>query len=200
MARQERKSTEIKDEILFARFKKGDQEAFNEILMRYQAPIMTYIVKSTGNKEKAEEVFQDVFFKVVDRREQFKTKVSFKAWLYTIARTTCIDAARKRQRTPYMSSIYRDDEEQRDEKLESQEPSAQDLTHELQIDGQLKEALDEIAPEQKETFVLKVMHEMTFEEIAVTMKCSVNTAKSRMRYALEKLRTILKKRNFLADT
>lgn len=187
----------LTDEMLFARFKRGDQEAFDVLLKRYQAPIFSLVLKSTRNRAEAEDLFQEVFFKVVERRDQFRESVSFKAWLYTVSRNTCIDAARKQKRRPATSSIFVDEEKPLEIRLASKNENPLDAAAGLELNTFLNEAVQVLPPEQRETFYLKVTGELTFEEIGEAMNCSVNTAKSRMRYALERLREVFKKRGYL---
>lgn len=185
------------DETLFGRFKEGDQAAFDLLLKRYQGPIFSLILKSVRNHQAAEEIFQDVFFKVIEKRDSFRTDVSFRAWLFTVCRNTCIDTARKNKRAPGIDSIFADEEKPLEIRLGSPNPGPLEGAAGSQLDSFLEEALRELPPEQRETFYLKVKGEMTFEEIGEVMKCSVNTAKSRMRYAAEQLREIFKKRGYL---
>lgn len=188
---------EATDEVLFSRFQRGDQRAFDLLLKRYQVPIFSLILKSVRNRAQAEDIFQDVFFKVIEKRDQFRETVSFRAWLYTICRNTCIDTARKHKRTPYVESIFKNEERPLEINIVGHEESPDTAASGAELDSFLSEAMEVLPPEQQETFYLKVKGELTFEEIGETMKCSVNTAKSRMRYALERLREIFKKRGYL---
>lgn len=187
----------VADEALFARFKKGDHKAFDLLLKRYQGPIFSLILKSVKNRQNAEELFQDVFFKVIEKRDSFRTDVSFRAWLFTVCRNACIDTARKNRRAPGIDSIFVDEEKPLEIRQAGGNPGPLEGAAGSQLDSFLGEALREVPAEQRETFYLKVKGEMTFEEIGEVMKCSVNTAKSRMRYATETLREIFKKRGYL---
>jgi len=188
---------EAPDEILFSRFKRGDQQAFDLLIKRYQGPIFALIIKSVRNHAQAEDLFQDVFFKVIEKRDQFRENVSFRAWLYTITRNTCIDRARKFKRTPPIDSIFKNEERPLEVNIAGHEEAPDTAASGAELDTFLSEAMEVLPAEQRETFYLKVKGELTFEEIGETMKCSVNTAKSRMRYALERLREIFKKRGYL---
>ncbi len=148
------------------------------------------MVKSQAH---AEDIFQETFFKVVERREQFRSDVSFKAWLFTIARTTTIDALRKKKRTP----------EDLDDEGQIEGISVETNAHENVVEGELgsllTEALKKLPPEQRETFVLRVKSELTFEEIGEVMVCSTNTVKSRMRYAMDTLGDYFRKKGLLKE-
>lgn len=187
------------DEALFARYKEGDQAAFDTLLQKYQAPLFSMILKSVRNRAEAEDIFQEVFFKIVEKRDLFRADISFKAWMYTIARNTCIDAARKHKRTPIIDSMFTFDDNDKplEINLKDKGLSPQDSASFAETDKFLDEILSALPPEQKETFYLRVKGELTFEEIGEVMQCSVNTTKSRMRYALEHLREIFRKRGYL---
>lgn len=185
------------DETLFNRFKGGDQRAFEVLLARYQGRLFSMIYKSVNNRAAAEDMFQDVFFKIIERRDQFRDAVSFKAWAYTICRNTCIDGSRKRKRTPKEDSIFVDEEKPLEIRLESRGISQYDATSGAEHEKFVADALKGVPGEQRETFYYKVRGELTFEEIGAVMQCSVNTAKSRMRYVLGHLREVLTKRGYL---
>lgn len=188
---------QLADETLFKRYQEGDQACFATLMRRYQGPMYGMILKSVRNSSSADELFQDVFFKVIERRDQFREAVSFKAWLYTICRNTLIDQARKNKRRPSPHSIFMDEEKPLEININNQEVPQDHLVSGAQLDRLVEEAFTSIPEAQRETFYLKVKGGMTFEEIGEVMDCSVNTAKSRMRYALSHLRTIFRKRGYL---
>lgn len=185
----------ITDEILFSRFKRGDQIAFRELMERYKGPLYSLIYQSTKQSTLTEELFQDTFYKVVHKRDYFDPNTSFKAWVYKICRNTCIDAARKRNKSPKHESLFEVDVENIKTKEEPKNPL--EMTSTVEMLGFLDEAVDHLPPDQKETFYYKVRGEMTFDEVAETMGCSINTVKSRMRYALEKIRDYFNKQGYL---
>lgn len=188
----------LTDEILFARFQRGDASAFDIILSRYRASVFHMILRSVYNRQRAEEVFQECFKKIIEGRDNFKPTVSFKAWLFTIVRNTCIDEARKRHRQPGIDSIYADgDDQPLENKLSDDRLRADEEFSGAELKRSLDLALQKVPEEQRQTFYLRVVEELTFEEIGESMSCSTNTAKSRMRYALEQLRDLLKKRKVI---
>lgn len=187
----------LTDEVLFSRFQaQNDKQAFEVLLGRYKGPLFSFILKSVKNRELAEELFQDVFFKIIEKRDNFRESVSFRAWAYTVCRNTCIDSVRKDRRTPLHESFGFDAED-----VNFLPPVESGTQHQKSVENELnsflEKSLKEIPKEQAETFYLKVCSELTFEEIGESMNCSVNTAKSRMRYALDSLREIFGKRGYL---
>lgn len=185
----------ITDEILFSRFKHGDQDAFQELMDRYKGPLYSLIYQSTKQIALTEELFQDTFFKVIHKRDYFDVNTSFKAWVYKICRNTCIDAARKRNKNPKQESLFEVDVENIETKNEVKSPL--EMTSTVEMLGFLDEAVQSLPSDQRETFYYKVKGELTFEEVSETMGCSINTVKSRMRYALEKIRDYFKAQGYL---
>ncbi len=187
----------LTDEILFARFKNGDHPAFDALLARHQGLVFSFILKSVHDRPRAEDLFQEVFAKVIEKRDQFQPTVSFKAWLMTVCRNTVIDSVRYHKRRPQGDSLYEHEDRPLELKVAVDAPLPDQQVGDSEMNSLLNAVLNELPAEQKETFYLKVYEDLTFEEIGEVMKCSTNTAKSRMRYALETLRGILRKRKIL---
>ncbi|MBU0506292.1 MAG: sigma-70 family RNA polymerase sigma factor [bacterium] len=190
----------IPNEILFNRYRGGDLKAFNELLKRMKGLIYTLIMSYVHNHAQADEIFQEVFFKVCKNKDQFRESVSFKSWLVTITKNTCIDQLRRKKHAYKMDSLDGHNDDDRpalSEKIATPDPTP-DENLAIQIENkELEDLLKQLPAEQSETFYLKVVMEMTFEEIGTSMDCSSNTAKSRYRYALDTLRGIVKRKKLL---
>jgi RNA polymerase sigma-70 factor, ECF subfamily len=179
----------LTDEELMKLYKKGDNNAFRIIMSRYQKPVYNFLYRLLGNSELAEEAFQETFLRVIKSVSDYKPTARFSTWVYTIARNYSIDVKRKgRFRNHYSldsmtapDSTYSGDEILRSEAHVSETAVAHDL------DKHLRRILDEINPEQKEVFLLRQFQEMSFEEISKVTGSSLNTVKSRMRYAIQTL-------------
>lgn len=191
------------DEILFRRYCEGDVAAFNTLLKRMKGLVYSLILRFTHNTALADEIFQEVFLKVCKNKDQFRESISFKSWLMTICRNTCIDFTRKQGRTFKTTPLDgdgNDEDRSLNEKLASTNPTPLDeLSFKIE-DEELNELLDQLPNEQRDTFHMKIIGDMTFEEIGAAMKCSTNTAKSRFRYALVTLRSLVRRQQFLAET
>ena len=83
------------DEELLRRFDEGDPDAFELLVRHYERPLYNFILRSVRRRERAEEILQDVFLRIVQRSHDFKGQSKFSTWLYTIARNLCIDQSRK---------------------------------------------------------------------------------------------------------
>lgn len=195
---------ELSNEVLFQIYtSKGELKAFEELLNRHKRLIYAMIYRYVKNQAHADEVFQDVFFKVCKNKDQFRESVSFKSWLVTIAKNTSIDFLRKQKREQNVQSLdpmVQGDERSLAETVHDQNDKSplQDVIESVENE-QLNTLLEELPQEQKETFMMKVIMEMTFEEIAEAMKVSINTAKSRHRYALKALRGLVKRQVFMKE-
>jgi len=191
------------DQELIARYLRGEKDSFQILFKRYKNRIFFFVRQFFRNREKAEEVFQEVFMKVIERLNTFDGLGSFKSWLYTLCRHHCIDRLRYQARRPEITeSEWRKDEDTKPTPIQntvSREIAADEHAYDNELAQALNEALQKLPEEQRETFLLKERGGLTFEEIATAHQVSINTVKSRMRYALESLRRALKGKNFVKE-
>lgn len=191
----------LTDEVLFNRYMGGDVAAFDALLMRNKGLIYSLILRYVKKTNIADEVFQEVFLKVCKNKDLFRQAVSFKSWLVTICRNTCIDYTRKQFRTLKTESLdgFAEDGDKRNlsEVVASEDLNPGEVL-DIQVETEwMQELLDQLPVDQRETFYMKVVMELTFEEIGESMKCSTNTAKSRYRYALASLRSLVRRQKML---
>jgi RNA polymerase sigma-70 factor (ECF subfamily) len=191
----------LTEELLFKRYCEGDIKAFDALLERLQGLAYSMILRYVKNVSLADEIFQEVFFKVCKNKDQFREAVSFKSWLVTICRNTCIDYTRKQSRefkTTSLDGGMEDEGRSLAEQIAADAPSPlEEVSFKIE-DAHVAELLDNLPAEQRDTFYQKVVMEMTFEEIGAAMGCSANTAKSRYRYALVALRSLVKRKRLLS--
>lgn len=177
---------DLSDEELFGAFKKGNEQAFDVLLGRHQKPLYNFLYRLLGNLEAAEEAWQEVFLRVIRSADDYRPSAKFSTWLYTIARNFCIDYGRKQKFRRHLSLETKDDDDSEtlQNAFASNEATADNCVSARQLERILYQVLDELAPEQKEVFLLRETQGLQFDEIAKITKVSVNTVKSRMRYAL----------------
>lgn len=193
----------LTEELLFKRYCEGDVAAFDALLERLQGLAYSMILRYVKNDALADEIFQEVFYKVCKNKDQFREAVSFKSWLVTICRNTCIDHTRRQSRslkTDSLDATSGEDERALSDRIASQDLGPLDETTWKIENEDLTALLDNLPDEQRDTFYQKVVMELTFEEIGEAMKCSTNTAKSRYRYALAALRGLVKRKQMLDKT
>jgi RNA polymerase sigma-70 factor (ECF subfamily) len=189
-------SPEPSDEELMARFAAGDAKAFRVLMKRYQRKVYGFIFKMFYDEDRANEVFQESFLKVIRAAGSFDPSQRFSTWLFTVVRNACYDSMRKRRlRTISLDGpAYRDDRDRTVGEVlpNPTSPSGEATAKTRQFEERLRAALDRLNPDQKEVFLLRQFEGMQFNEIGALMGTPENTAKTRMRYALEALRKELK--------
>lgn len=174
------------DETLMLAYAAGDGEAFAELYARHRARLFHYLLGQLRDRALAEELFQDVWQRLIHARAGWKPEAAFATWLFRIANNRLNDhwrAARHRPAAP-------DDADERTARL------ADSRTPELLADEQaqrlqLHRALAELPPEQQEVVILRLEQELSLEEIGQITGVGRETVKSRLRYAMDKLRARL---------
>ncbi|HKX12495.1 MAG TPA: sigma-70 family RNA polymerase sigma factor [bacterium] len=192
-----------RDEELIASYLKGQTEAFTELFGRYKGAIFFVVKNYFPQRERAEEVFQEVFMKLLERLKLFDGSGSFRGWFFTMCRNHCIDRIRQQARRPEQpEATWRaEDDEQATPvgRAAANNMGADERAYDRELAGHLETAIQKLPEEQRETFLLKERGGLTFEEIALAMNVSINTVKSRMRYALETLRRNLRHKTFVKE-
>lgn len=186
----------LSDEELLACFNDGDAGAFEVLLARYRRPIYNFILRSVRDREKAEDLLQEVFLKIIQRSQDFQGKSKFSTWLYTIARNLCIDTSRKMvfRRHQSLDSPGRSRDETSApmvERVPGKEPNVDRDAIAKELQGQIAMAVEELPLDQKDVFLMRQVQGLPFKEIAAIVGVPENTVKSRMRYALERLQEAL---------
>ena len=177
---------EITNEQLMLQYKDGDANAFEVLYSRFRLPMFRYLKNQCGNEAIAEEIFQDVWMNLVRARERYQVTASFKTYIYRLAHNRLIDHYRKQKHG--VPSSY--DEH---EGLLNTEDTANHLTPQRQVNSdrqvdQLLNAIAELPEAQREAFLLKEESGLSVEEIADMTNVKPETAKSRLRYAMNKLK------------
>jgi len=173
---------DISDENLMLSYCNGDADAFEVLYQRHKGPLYRFVLRQSG-QEFVEELFQDIWLKVINSRMSYQVKATFKTWLYHIARNRIIDHYRRHNLRPLhndsdsLSAISGAERKQPENQLEAGNQ------HEL-----LMHAIAELPRDQKEAFLLKEEAGLDIEHIADTTGVSYEAAKSRLRYAYKKLR------------
>lgn len=185
------------DAELMQSYKNGDSGAFNVILGRHQGGIYNFLYRYLGQHENVEEAFQEVFIRVIRSVDSYTPQAKFSTWLYTIARNYCIDLSRKGKfrKTTSLDETPGGGEESLTLEERLSDPTAGPDSHASasNLTAKLEQILGKINPDQKEVFLMREKLGLPFEEIAQVVGTSVNTVKSRMRYALLALKEEFKK-------
>ncbi len=182
------------------RYQKGDAHAFAVLLQRHRRGIFHFALRFLGNPEAAEDALQEIFLRVVKNAPRYEQRAKFTTWLYTIGRNYCIDASRKARyrRTSSLSDPVggEDSNRTREEMVEGTLPEPDRDVHNRRLGQAIASAVAALGDEQREVFLLREHAGLPFKEIGDITGVSENTVKSRMRYALEKLREQLREQGF----
>ena len=184
-----RKLHELTDEELVSLYTKGNNNAFDTLLKRYESKVFSYFLYSVKNQELAEDLFQEFFIKMIVRLKngQYTESGKFSSWMMRIVHNHLIDY----YRTSVADKVLSNDTTEKD--LYSKADIAMNENREQEmIDRQTLEevrSLIALLPEsQREVLLMRVYEELSFKEIAQKTNCSINTALGRMRYAILNLR------------
>lgn len=180
------------DEDLMVLYQKGEVRAFEILLVRHRKPLYNFILRYLGDKETAEDLLQEAFMRVIKGAEAYKRQAKFTTWLYTIARNLCVDQTRRRKHRKHASLDAPLDSSEESGSLLDVIPSKEMASDRKSVNKQLHEtmqrAIEGLSEEQREVFLMREFLDMPFKQIADVVGVPENTVKSRMRYALDKLR------------
>jgi RNA polymerase sigma-70 factor (ECF subfamily) len=180
------------DKELIESYLKDNNEAFKELYNRYKNALYGYLNKMLpGQHAVIDDIFQKTWIKVIKNLEKYKDNQKFSAWLFRISHNETMDYFRKRKREVSIEDSNKEIFYSGLEKVNSEQPWKEIDKKELKT--LLKNCLSELSPAQKEVFLLR-QEEFSFKEIAQIQDISINTALSRMQYALKALRICIKAR------
>lgn len=181
------------DEELLAAYQQGDMGAFEALLRRHRAPLFSFLLRMLGDREKAEDLAQETFLRIVKGAQAWEHRARFQTWLFTIARNLCVDASRRDRfrRADSLDQTGPDDAPPMVETVPGSEIDPARGAESAKLRPALVKALQGLPAEQREVFILREQAGVPFKEIAEMVGVNENTVKSRMRYALEGLRKAL---------
>ncbi len=191
----------LSDEDLMGRFAHGDNQAFELLLSRYRQQLYGFIYRNLGRHDRADDVFQDVFFEVIRARRQYRPGLKFSAWLFRIARNRAVDRLR-RDALREMASLDDPREGEGGDgdglvgRMACAQPDPERVAMESELARALEVAMDRLPHEQREVLWLKETSGLSLAEVARVVGTSENTVKSRLRYALEKIRAELGRQGY----
>ena len=181
-------ATAVQDEVrqeslaISAGLKRQDAGLLDELIVRYQHRLMRYLLYLTSNRDMAEDLFQEVWMRVLVRGAQFNGQARFDTWLFTIARNLVIDQRRKRT----MSSLDEliegpgDDDRPMSFEIADGEPTPFDHFSSLEDREQIAAALLQLDTIHREVLVLRFHEDMSLDEIAKVTRTPLSTVKSRL--------------------
>ncbi len=178
----------LSDERLMLAYRDGDAAAFDALYTRYRTRLYRHLAHQCGDPRLAEELYQDVWLKVINARVDYEPLAKFSTWLYRIAHHRLIDHYRQHARnvaTLFDGSIDPDELPAADGANPARRFERSDLA------SRLTRALEDLPVPQREAFLLAEEGGLSLEEIAAATATGRETVKSRLRYAVGKLRLSL---------
>lgn len=180
---------ETADEDLMLRYRDGDAAAFEVLYVRYKGPLYRFLLRQCGAPSMVDELFQDVWMKLIKARSRYEVKAKFRTYLYQVARHRLIDHFRRGGK----AAVLGDTEPGRLEVAQASDcdgPAQQ--VQAMQQAEYLLHLIEGLPDAQREVFLLRQEAGLNLDEIATVTGVERETAKSRLRYAMQRLRQGLK--------
>lgn len=174
------------DEDLMLAYAAGNMAAFEQLYGRHRVKLYGFLHRQLRNAALADELFQDIWQKVIGASRGWTPEAAFSTWLYRIAHNRLNDHWRAQRHRPSAP----EDADERLQRVSDPDTPESELSQ-FQQRRALQLALDELPPEQREVLLLRLQHELTLEAIGELTGVGRETVKSRLRYAMDKLRARL---------
>jgi len=187
----------LTDQELIKTYLNGQDSAFEVLLNRHKDKIYTSIYLFVKDTEKANDIFQDVFIKIVDtlRKGKYNHEGKFLQWAMRISYNMCVDNFRRSKRRTKVSATETFDIF---DVLESKDENMETTMIKSQMHQKVRKLVDQLPPEQREVVILRHYADMSFKEISQLTRVSINTALGRMRYALINMRKMVNEKELVA--
>lgn len=186
----------MQDELLIRRAQHGDADAFEQLLLEHQKNVYNLCYRMAGDPDDAMDLSQETFLRAWRCLDQYQFASAFSTWLYRLCSNICIDFLRKRRRQQTVPLTFEDaDGEEQTYAVPDAQPLPEEqvelkLTHET-----LAAAMAQLLPEHRAVLQLRVVNEMSYEQIADVLDIQIGTVKSRLSRARNQLKKILERRN-----
>src|SRR3989441_6020934 len=183
------------DAALMLRVKQGDRDAFAALVEKYKQPVMNVVYRTLADATEAEDLAQHVFLQVYKSAHRYEVSAKFSTWLFTIARNLCLNEIRRRSRHP-TESLDQVSAENEDQPLRQVEDcktfSPPDALLQSELEEKIELALATLPDKQRTALLLCRQDELSYEEIAEVLDCSLSATKSLIHRGRETLKQILK--------
>ncbi len=183
------------DKHILVRAKRGELDAFEELVRRYEKRVYAVALRSSGSPEDAADIVQEVFLRAWRSIESFRGDSGFSTWLFRITMNMCVDFARHKHSQPQTQSIV--DEEENERQVPDTALTPEEHLENRELGRELAAALDEISEEHRRIVLLRDVSGMSYTEIADVLEISEGTVKSRLSRARIALRKVLLRRGNL---
>jgi RNA polymerase sigma-70 factor, ECF subfamily len=177
---------DLDDSAVVAAFLAGNKRGFNELVERYQSRLLNFVYRTTGDRERAEDLVQETFIRIYRHLHRFDQSKKFSTWAYTIASNLAKNELRNRSRNPLVlfQALKKSwDADQRPLEWEDNTYRPDDLYRKRHLKQLVESAVGELPEHHRHVFVLREMEGKTYEEIAEITGCNLGTVKSRLNRA-----------------
>ena len=183
------------DAALMLRVKRGDTAALAQLVDKYKQPVMNLAFRTLRDATEAEDLAQNVFVQIFKSAPRYRISAKFSTWLFTIARNLCLNEIRRRARHP-AESLDAPHPEHEDQPLHQFEDQKTFLPHDSllyrELERKIEQALAELPENQRTAILLCRQEELSYEEIAEVLDCSLSATKSLIHRGRETLKQKLK--------
>lgn len=171
------------------RYRNGDMAAFETLYAHHKGPLYRYFLRQGQSPDNASELYQEVWTKIIRAKDRYKPTAKFTTYMYTLAHNCLMDHLRKQSRNPQQAAepVRIEPDEMAADARDGPESGAQTM----QTAERFRRALNTLPDEQKEAFIMREEGGLSLNDIAAATGVSAETAKSRLRYAVRKLRQSL---------
>lgn len=185
---------ELEDGAVVGAFLEGEERAFEEIVDRYQARLLNFVYRTIGDREKAEDLVQEVFVRVYRHLHRFDRSKKFSTWIYTIASNLAKNELRNRSRNPLIlfQAIKKNwQEDDRPLQFEDHTSRPDDLFRKRHLRSLVEASVEQLPVHHRQVFVLRELEGKSYEEIAEITSCNLGTVKSRLNRARNAFASII---------
>jgi RNA polymerase sigma factor (sigma-70 family) len=180
------------DENLLAAYAAGDARAFAQLYDRHERPVYRYFLRQGASPAQADDLLQETWLAVVRNAASFEPRAKFSTWLYTIARHKMVDHWRGRDDTLSLDEAANDPDGDAPLEIDAGPAHRPDVQAMSRAQARaFVDAVEQLPPAQKEAFLLQAEEGLSLEEIAAVTSAGHETVKSRLRYAMARLRTAM---------
>ena len=190
----------LTDEILVQKSNKGDLNAFNELVLRYEGKVFSIAYRFMGNHADAGDLAQETFIRLYQSLASFRGDSSFATWLFRITANACRDELRKRQRRRSISMDEMIAASPANVPVADSTYSPEEAVQRNEVQRQVQECLSELSDDHRLILVMREIQGFSYDEIADVLQCSLGTVKSRISRARNALKERLKRKGELLST
>jgi len=194
------------DQLMRSLIERGDFEAFGELLKRHEKPLFNYIVRRIGDFHRAQDIFQETFYRIFKHRKSFNPEYHFHTWAYRIAANLCIDELRKGGRdlevpledirpnqNPHPTSSHTNSHKT------SPHPTLEENLFKKELEEKIKNLVEALPEKLKSVFILAEYQGFSCPEIATILEIPLGTVKSRLHHSFKQLLRVIENRGITND-